>query len=37
MTAYKEMRMAVPDGKRFPMEFDEVFPESASVVGKPWQ
>src|SRR6476469_10351750 len=27
------MRMAVPYGKRFPIEFDELFPEGAYVVG----
>jgi hypothetical protein len=26
--------MAVPYGKRFPMEFDELFPEGAYVVGE---
>ena len=29
----EEMRMAVPYGKRFPIEFDELFPEGAYVVG----
>jgi hypothetical protein len=28
-----EMSMAVPYGKRFPIEFDELFPEGAYVVG----
>jgi hypothetical protein len=34
MSEDEETRMAVPYGKRFPMEFDELFPEGAYVVGE---
>jgi hypothetical protein len=34
MSEDEETRMAVPYGKRFPMEFNELFPEGAYVVGE---